>query len=165
MSAGRDIFFERVLLPHRSLPPRGFHMMMLGLGLLSIIVGTVFVSLGCWPIIGFFGLDVLGLYIAFRLSYRSARQREILRLGADDFTVERIDVYGRRRKWWFRPFWLRVILEEKPDESNRLFIASHGKQFAIGEFLGAPMRRELAASLRSALSRWRAALNPANDVP
>jgi uncharacterized membrane protein len=162
MSASDDTFFERVLLPHRSLPPRGFHVLMLLLGALSLVVGMVFVSFGCWPVIGFFGLDVLGLYIAFRLSYRSARQREILRLAEDDFTVERIDIYGGRRMWRFQPFWLRVILEEKPDESNRLFLASHGKRFAIADFLGAPMRRELAEALRNALARWRAALNPAN---
>jgi uncharacterized membrane protein len=162
MTVTDDPSFERVLLPHRSLPPRAFHVLMLLLGLLSLIVGLVFVSLGCWPVFGFFGLDVLGLYIAFRLSYRSARQREILRLAEDDFTVERVDIYGGRRLWRFQPFWLRVVLEERPDESNRLFLASHGKRFAIGDFLGAPMRRELAAALRAALARWRTALNPAN---
>ncbi len=163
MSTAPAVFFERVLLPHRSLPPRGFRLMMLGLGFLSLLVGIVCVSVGCWPVVGFFGLDVAAVYIAFRLSYRSARQREILRLAADDFIVERIDIYGERRWWRFQPFWLRVVLEEKPDESNRLYLASHGKQFAIGDFLGAPMRRELAASLRAALARWRAALNPANQ--
>jgi uncharacterized membrane protein len=100
------------------------------------------------------------LYLAFRLSYRSARQREILRLTGDDFTVERIDVYGERRLWRFQPFWLRVVLEERPDESNRLSVTSHGRSLVVGDFLGAPMRRELAASLRTALARWRAALNP-----
>ena len=29
------IFFERVLLPHRSLPPRGFHILMVVLGLIA----------------------------------------------------------------------------------------------------------------------------------
>jgi uncharacterized membrane protein len=164
MSASGDALFERVLLPHRSLPPRGFHIMMLLLGLLSLVVGIVFVSFGCWPVIGFFGLDVLGIYIAFRLSYRSARQREILRLADDDFTVERIDIYGTRRAWRFQPFWLRVVLEERPDQSNRLFLASHGKRFAIADFLGAPMRRDLATALAAALQRWRAALNPANSA-
>ena len=100
------------------------------------------------------------VYVAFRLSYRSARQREILRLADDDFTVERVDIYGERRLWRFQPFWLRVVLDERPDESNRLLVASHGKSLVIGDFLGAPVRRELAHSLRAALSRWRAALNP-----
>jgi uncharacterized membrane protein len=160
MNATTNLFFERVLLPHRSLPPRGFHLLIGLLGLVSFAVGIGFVAIGAWPVFGFFGLDVAALYLAFRLSYRSARQREILRLAGDDFTVERVDIYGERCLWRFQPFWLRVVLEERPDESNRLVVASHGKSLVIGDFLGAPVRRELAQSLRAALARWRAALNP-----
>ena len=159
------LFFERVLLPHRSLPPRGFHLLMLLLGLVSLAMGVGFLALGAWPVCGFFGLDVAALYLAFRLSYRSARQREVLRLASDDFTVERIGVYGERAMWRFQPFWLRIILEERADDSNRLLLASHGRSLVIGDFLGAPVRRELAHSLRSALARWRAALNPASGSP
>ena len=159
------LFFERVLLPHRSLPPRGFHLLMLLLGLVSLAVSIGFAAIGAWPICGFFGLDVAALYLAFRLSYRSARRREVLRLAGDDFTVERVSIYGERRMWRFQPFWLRIILEERPDESNRLFVASHGRSLVVGDFLGAPMRRELAHSLRAALNAWRAALSPASDAP
>src|SRR5216683_2949643 len=158
------LFFERVLLPHRSLPPRGFHLLMLLLGLVSLGVGVGFVAIGAWPICGFFGLDVAALYLAFRLSYRSARRREVLRLAGDDFTVERVSIYGERRMWRFQPFWLRVILEERTGQSNRLVVASHGRSLVVGDFLGAPMRRELAYSLRAALTAWRAALNPASDA-
>jgi uncharacterized membrane protein len=157
------VFFERVLWPHRSLPPRGFRMLMLGLGVLSIIAGIAFVAAGAWPVCGFFGLDVALLYLAFRLSYRSARQRETLRLAGDQFTVERVDIYGARRSWRFQPFWLRIVLEERRGESNRLLLASHGKSLVIGDFLPPPMRRDLAATLREVLARWRAALNPANS--
>src|SRR5881396_3769307 len=129
------LFFERVLLPHRSLPPRGFHVLMLLLGLVSLAVGIGFVAIGAWPICGFFGLDVAALYLAFRFSYRSARRREVLRLAADDFTVERVDIYGERQTWRFQPFWLRVVLEERADQSNRLLVASHGRSLVIGDFL------------------------------
>jgi uncharacterized membrane protein len=159
------LYFERELLPHRSLPPQGFHLLMGLLALVSLGVGIGFVAIGAWPICGFFGLDVAALYLAFHLSYRSARQREVLRLAGDDFTVERVDIYGKRREWRFQPFWLRVILEERPDESNRLLLASHGRSLVIGDFLGPPVRRELAHSLRAALARWRAALNPASGAP
>jgi uncharacterized membrane protein len=158
----KPVFFERVLWPHRSLPPRGFRLLMLGLGVLSVIVGIIFAAAGAWPVCGFFGLDVALLYLAFRLSYRSARQRETLRLADGQFTVERVDIYGARRLWRFQPFWLRVVLEERRDESNRLLLASHGKSIVIGDFLAPPVRRDLAATLREVLSRWRAALNPAN---
>ena len=64
-----SLSFERVLLPHRSLPPRGFHLLILILGLISFAVGIGFVSIGAWPVMGFFGLDVALVYIAFRLNY------------------------------------------------------------------------------------------------
>jgi uncharacterized membrane protein len=117
--------------------------------------------MGAWPVCGFFGLDVLLVYVAFRLSYRSARQRETLRLADEEFTVERVGIRGDRRFWRFQPFWLRVVYEERPDESNRLSLTSHGQSLAIGAFLPPPMRREVAGSVRDALARWREALNPA----
>ena len=115
-------------------------------------------SVGAWPVTGFFGLDVALIYLAFRLNYRSARRSEILRLAGDAFTVERISVRGNRRVWQFQPFWLRVVLEERDPDRNRLFVASHGRFLAIGDFLAPAARRELAATIRDALSRWRASL-------
>src|SRR6516225_6213155 len=156
-----SLSFERVLLPHRSLPRRGFHLLILILGLISFAVGIGFVSIGAWPVMGFFGLDVALVYIAFRLNYRSARRSETIRLAGDAFTVERVSVRGERRTWRFQPFWLRVILEERGDEWNRLLVASHGRSLVIGAFVTAATRRELASTLRDALRRWRDALNPA----
>jgi len=162
--AGTDaVFFERVLLPHRSLPPRSFQLLMLLLGAISGGASLVFVIVGAWPVCGFFGLDVLLLYLAFRISYRSARQHETLRLAGDQFTVERVSIRGERRVWRFQPFWLRIVLEERTDESNRLSVTSHGRSLVIGDFLPPPSRRELAGSLKRALAHWRTALNPANS--
>ena len=155
------LFFERVLLPYRSLPRRGFHLLMGILGLISLAVGIGFVAVGAWPVIGFFGLDVGLVYLAFRLSYRSARQSETIRLAGDAFTVERVSVRGERRIWQFQPFWLRVILQERPDASNRLIVASHGRSLEIGDFVSPTTRRELAVTMREAIARWRKSLNPA----
>ena len=154
-----NLSFERVLLPHRSLPPRGFHLLMLILGLISLAVGVGFVSIGAWPVMGFFGLDVALVYIAFRLNYRSARRSETIRLAGDAFTVEQVDVRGGRRMWRFQPFWLRVILEERGDEWNRLLVASHGRSLVIGDIVTPAARRELAGSIRQALKDWRDSVN------
>jgi uncharacterized membrane protein len=156
-------FFERVLLPHRSLPPRNFRLLMALLGLISFAAGAGFVAVGAWPVIGFFGLDVALVYLAFRLNYRNARQKETIRLADDTFTVERVGVRGEPRNWRFQPFWVRVILEERPDTSNRVLVASHGRSLVIGEFVPPAERRELAATLRDALARWRISLNPAQQ--
>jgi uncharacterized membrane protein len=157
-TAGTRIFFERVLLPYRSLPRQHFRLLMLILGLVSLGVGISFVSIGAWPVCGFFGLDVALLYLAFQRNYRSARQREKLRLSGTDFTVEKVDVRGEQRIWRFQPFWLRVVLEVGRDHSNRLLLTSHGRSLAIGEFMPPPARHELARTLTEALLQWKSSL-------
>jgi uncharacterized membrane protein len=133
---------------------------MLVLGLFSLALGTGFVVAGAWPVFGFFGLDVGLVYVAFRHNYRSARGGETLRLAGDAFTVERVGRDGERRLWRFQPFWLRVVLEEQSDRSNRLMVASHGKSLVIADFLAPAARRELASTISDALAAWRQALNP-----
>jgi uncharacterized membrane protein len=160
-ATAEGVVFERVLAPHRSLPSHRFHLLMLILGLISLGVGIGFVSIGAWPVTGFFGVDVALVYVAFRLNYRSGRRCEVIRLAMNAFTVERIGIYGNRRVWSFQPFWVRVVLEERDADTNRLFVASHGRFLAIGEFLAPAVRREVAATIRDALARWRTALSQA----
>ena len=154
-------FFERVLQPYRSLRLRNFRLLMGLLGVSSCVAGIGFVAVGAWPVIGFFGLDIGLIYLAFRISYRSARQSETIRLTDEAFTVERVSVRGERSDWRFQPFWVRVVFEERGETSNRLLVASHGRSLAIGEFLAPTVRREVAANIRDALARWRGSLNPA----
>jgi uncharacterized membrane protein len=154
------VFFDVVLQPHRSLTPHGFNVLMGILGAVSFVAGTVFYLLGAWPVIGFFGLDVALVYVAFRLNYRSARQTERVRLVEDALTVERIGVRGDRRWWQFQPYWLRVVFEEKDEDRNRLYIASHGRSLVLGAFLGPAERKAFAGKLADAMTRWRAYWRP-----
>jgi uncharacterized membrane protein len=142
--------YNAVLRPHRSLPPRGFTVLMLLLAGVSFCVSLFFVLHGAWPVTPFFGLDVV---LAFRLSYRQARQSEELRLTEDSLTVDRISIYGERRRWQFQPFWLRVRFEEQDEHTNRLVLTSHGRSLVVGSFLGPEERRGLARGLRAALAR------------
>jgi uncharacterized membrane protein len=154
------VFFDAVLYPHRSLPPRGFLVLMLLLGGVSFAAGMSFVLIGAWPIFGYFGLDVLLVYLAFRASYRSARMHEWVRLTKDMLTVERVGQRGERRRWQFQPYWLRVVLEER-DQTNRLVLTSHGRELVVAGFLGPQERKNFAAALKDALTRWRQHIGPA----
>lgn len=156
MAARSPVFLDAVLAPHRSLPRRGFNILMLILGVVSFVYGSVFIILGAWPVFGFLGLDVLLVWLAFRASYRSARQREHVRLVEESLTVERTDVRGARRSWLFQPYWLRVVFEEEDEATNRLSIRSHGRSLPLGTFLGPAQRREFAERLQRALGDWRA---------
>jgi uncharacterized membrane protein len=156
------VFFEAVLYPHRSLPPQGFLLLMLVLGGVSFAAGMSFVLIGAWPIVGYFGLDVLLVYLAFRASYRSARMHEWVRLTEESLTVERVGVGGERRRWQFQPYWLRVVLEEH-EHSNRLILTSHGRELVVGGFLAPAERKTFAGALKDALHRWRGHIGPAGS--
>ena len=100
--------FSAIITPNRSLSARGFLIFMLMLGGISFATGMVFLSPGAWPVFGFFGLDVLLVYWAFRLNYR-ARPR----LRAGDGHAVRADraqgePHGRMREWTLNPVWVRL---------------------------------------------------------
>ena len=70
------LYFDAILHPHRSLTRSQFRVLMVTLCAIALIVGLIFTLSGAWPVGGFLGLDVLAIYLAFRLNYRSGRLRE-----------------------------------------------------------------------------------------
>ncbi len=59
--------FSALLTPHRSLGPRGFMVLMSAVCLVSFGTGLLFYMIGAWPVMGFMGLDVALIYVAFKL--------------------------------------------------------------------------------------------------
>ena len=68
--------FSALLTPHRSLNRTGFIVLMSLVTVISFVAGAVFWWLGAWPIFGFFGLDVLVIYWAFKVNFRTAKASE-----------------------------------------------------------------------------------------
>jgi len=148
--------FSAVITPHRSLGPKGFLILMLCLGCLSFIAGVVFVSLGAWPVFGFFGLDVLLVYLAFRANYRSARAYEEVTVTASELTVRKVNHRGGVRQWTLNPLWVRlerIVHDEFGIE--RLFLVSHGRRLTIAGFLSPAEKASFARALTSALGEAR----------
>jgi uncharacterized membrane protein len=149
-----------VLYPNRSLGRVGFAVLMAAIVLVSAAVGAGFVMIGAWPVTGFFGLDVLLLYLAFRWNDRQARRAEFVRLDRDGLSVRRLEPDGSSRQWRFEPYWVRVSLDRIGRHDARLVLRSHGRQLAIGAFLTLDERAELARTLETALQECRAAAPP-----
>lgn len=162
--SGPDLAFDAELRPHRSLSPRGFVILLSLVAGVSFVGGMAYLLLGAWPVLGFFGLDVLILWWAFRLNYRSAKAVETLQLSTDALIVRKIAPNGSSQEWRFQPYWLRVMLEEPAPDENRLVLTSHGRSLPIGTFLSARERAELAASLKDALARIRVGLQSDNSL-
>src|ERR1700685_1641457 len=84
MTAGNDFdpetaepkLFSALLTPHRSLNRTGFVVLMTFLTVVSFAAGVTFWMMGAWPVFGFFGLDVLVVYWAFKVNFRRATATE-----------------------------------------------------------------------------------------
>ncbi len=146
-----DPDLDLLLRPHRSLSPLGFWVLMAVLIGFSFVGGIVFLLSGAWPVIGFLGIDVLLVYIAFRASYAGGRAYERVRLSSGTLTVERVDPYGRREAFSLQPHWLRVEFDESAERSG-LRLASHGRSLTIGAFLPPEERAAVAGVIRAALA-------------
>lgn len=157
MSADNDrsqepTIFSAVLTPHRSLSRTGFLLLMLVVGGISFITGMVFLLAGAWPVLGFCGLDVLLVYLAFRVSYRRAKAYEQVTVTPSELTVRKVSHRGRIREWTLNPLWVRldrVVHAEFGIE--RLFLVSHGRRLAIAGFLGPDEKASFALALSAAL--------------
>jgi uncharacterized membrane protein len=147
------VLFEARLSPYRSLSARGFNLLMLFLGILSFIVGVVFLSLGAWPVFGFFGLDVLFLWFALRVNYRDADAYEDIRITPVSLSVSQVSKHGERRDTEFNPRWTR--LEKTEDELmgvTKVALVSRGLALIVGSFLPPFYKKELASRLAIALA-------------
>jgi uncharacterized membrane protein len=147
------VLFDALLMPHRSLPPLGFALLMTAISVVSFGAGLTFYLIGAWPVVGFMGLDVLLVYIAFQVSFRRMRAFETLRLTEQILVFERVNPAGVRRRWTFQPYWLRVEFDNPPEHGSQLRLRSHGRAITIGAFLAMPERQDLATALRAALDK------------
>ena len=143
--------YSAVLRPHRSLSPTGFLILIGLISAASFITGVVFLLNGAWPVLGFFGLDVLLVYWAFKLNYRSGRLYELVELQDDALTLTRVQASGKRFRFAFNSYWVRVHFEEETYGQSVLKLVSHGRELSFGRFLNDEEKREFAAELQEAL--------------
>jgi uncharacterized membrane protein len=115
----------------------------------------LFYLLGAWPVIGFMGLDVLLIYIAFKLNFRALRLYETVDLTDDALTVTRVAPSGKAQSWSFNPYWVRLSLQQRLGRSSELSLASHGRRLVFASFLSDDEREDFASALSSALTAAR----------
>jgi uncharacterized membrane protein len=150
--------FKAVLTPYRSLSPAGFNAVMAVFVFGSFTIGLAFWLLGAWPVVGFCGLDIALLQLAFRLNYRSARMAEEIELTRELLSVKKITASGFAVETGFNPYWARLEVDRHPEVGvTALRIASHGRRLDIARFLGPRERETFAAALAAALAKVRMA--------
>jgi uncharacterized membrane protein len=147
------VLYSAVLRPHRSAGQTAARIIAGLVAAMLVVVGTGFLLAGAWPVLPFFGLEVVLLYAALRFNQRAGNACEAINLTREALTVRRLDHWGKRSDFSFPPYWLQVNLQEMPGQDNRLELRTHGRSLAIASFLLPHERRELAQTLRRALGR------------
>lgn len=150
-------FFTALLLPHRSLGRLGFAILMAALLFGWVVTGIIFLTHGAWPVFGFFGLDVLGVYIAFRLNYRAARAREEVSVSRTSLDIRKTAPSGRSEQHHFNPFWARFAVSRHAEIGiTGMAVVSREKAVSIGSFLNADDRESFAVAFSRALATAKA---------
>jgi uncharacterized membrane protein len=128
--------FAARLTPHRSLSRSGFVLVMAVLSVVSFAAGTVFLLMGAWPVFGFFGLDVLLVYWAFRANYRAAAAYEEVVVTSSELRVRKVSHRGQVSEWSLNPLWAKLDYEiDEEFGLQRLYLVSRGRKLpaAAGE--------------------------------
>ena len=151
-TAAEPTLFSAIITPYRSLSGTGFVIVMVLFGAVSFAAGLFFLTLGAWPVMGFFGLDVALLYWAFRLNYREAAAYEEVRVTASELTMRQVSRRGQVREWKLNPVWAKLDRETHEEFGLlRLFLVSRGRRLSIAGFLSPKEKESFAAALSAAL--------------
>ena len=126
--------------------------LMLAIGAVSALSGILFVTMGAWPVMGFFGLDAALCYAAFRWNYRAARLSERIDLAERELRVTRIHPSGKAESWSFNPYWVRFEHRRHDYAADELSLTSHGRKLIFGAFLSDSEKASFAAALKAALA-------------
>ena len=163
MTAGNDFdlhaqpeLFSALLTPHRSLNRTGFLVVMAFVGVVSFAAGLAFLLMGAWPVLGFFGLDVLAIYWAFRINFRRAKASEEIMVTPSELRVRRISHRGHVMEFVLNPLWVQLDRKSHPEYGvEKLYLVSRGRRVAIGSFLSPEEKASFANALMAALQAAR----------
>ncbi len=138
------------LAPNCSLTPTGARLFFVCTCLFSLAFAMIFVSMGFWPVLPFWALEMLALGLALHASMQRRRYTQTVTI-----TDSQISLVTRSRrgeaKQEFARHWAKVRLRSPRTRlyPSRLTIESRGRAFEVGSFLCEEERCLLAERLRS----------------
>ena len=120
----------------------------------AFMIGINFSFRGAWPVAGFLGLELLLIYLAFKISFISNRVSEHITL---DEKILKICYHKQNkvvRTINLEPTWLKVQINNNP-RPDRLALTSHGKENIIGKYLSTGERAIVAEKIKNSLHNWK----------
>jgi len=107
-------------------------------------------------VFGFFGLDVLAIYWAFKINFRDGRASEEIRITPSELWVRRISHRGHVMEFVLNPLWVQLDQQIHAEYGiEKLYLLSKGRRVSIGSFLGPDEKASFAKALIAALQAAR----------
>jgi uncharacterized membrane protein len=148
--------FEATLTPYRSLSTRGALWLVAIIASIWGVMSLSFLAMGAWPVLGFFGLDIVLFGWLIWLNMRDARRKETVSVSRTALEVKRFCPKGLRRELHnFNPFGTKLTVDRHEDHGvTKLSLISRGKpEITVGDFLNPDDKESFAKALGSALAK------------
>ena len=148
-------YLDIKIYPNQSLTPKGLLLLMLLITIPASCIGVTFFILGAWPVLGFMGLEVLLIYIAFKVLFYKNKFYEHIILDKEKLSIFFKKQNNTITKIELEPTWLQVQIENIYESEDILTISSHGKKIILANFLIPEERAKLAKNIRYGLREWK----------
>ena len=147
------IIYSTTLRPHRSASHKTINLILVVLIISFTLIGISFSMIGAWPVLGFFGLDIILLVGAFYMNNQSGLTSERIDLRHNSLIVKKRDQWGRKKHWVFKTEWLVIDMISTPKFQNQLELRSHGQALIIGSFLSYMERKKILDILHKEIKK------------
>ena len=156
----RKLYLDACLRPNRSLSPKAYLLVMLLIISISFIAGILFVSMGAFPVLGFFGLDALLIWLAFRSNFRALKQETHVRVSAETIDLSHHRPGQKSVHVVLPTCFTRLELSQAPRRPSELRLSYRDQSWVIGRFLTPSERRDFRQALESAILQARQERHP-----
>src|SRR3569833_3952322 len=150
------LYMDTVIRARRSLSRKGVMLIMIPVALVNLLFASFFVLIGGAFVPPFLGLDVIGLAIAFWLSFRATDRIERVRVSADEIRVTRERNGVVDMLWISAPAFTRVELAHPGRHASRLRLWSKGAGLTLASAVSPAEREQFAEALERAVPAARA---------
>lgn len=155
-----EIYFDALMKPNASLSRAGFWVIMGVVIAINAFSALAFISSGAFPIIGFLGLDILAVWLAFKVCFRDQTQWTRVRVTPYTLRVDHRDPKGQESFIELPTAFARVSLKEPLTVNSWVTLSYQREAYVIGRFLTLDERVSLVGALKDALAGARRHQHP-----
>jgi uncharacterized membrane protein len=151
------LYMDARLAPTRSLSKRGFAWVFGFVLAANLALAAFVIALHAFPVPFFLGIDVIGVWLAFRASYRGAQgQTERVQVSADEVRVTHEIGRSARTVWTSPTAFTRVEVEAPGEHETSVSLQLSGRSLVLARALSPLERADFAKALEAAIHKARA---------